>query len=111
MGDGEIDPMSDHECSNMPCMAVTFPGPFKHHDVVVHGHAVPFLTATPKEDGSIALHLDRRFVVDLDPDEVERVVPFLADCMAVALGHSCHPCSEVPEPPPRKAAVRVHSFV
>jgi hypothetical protein len=34
-------------------------------------------------------------------------VPFLADAIAVALGNTCHPCEEVPEPPPRKAAVRV----
>jgi hypothetical protein len=110
MPNRETHGMDRHEGSDMPSMAVTFPGPFKHHDVVVNGHAVPFLTATPRDDGSIALHLDRRFVVELDPDEVERVVPFLADCMAVALGHTCHPCAEVPEPPPRRAAVPVHSF-
>jgi hypothetical protein len=111
MADVEDHSMDQHECSDMPSMAVMFPGPFKHHDVVVNGHAVPFLTATPREDGSVSLHLDRRFVVDLDAAEVERIVPFIADCMAVALGHTCHPCPEVPEPPPRRMAVPVHSFV
>ena len=30
----------DHGCSDMPSMAVTFPGPFEHHDVVVNGWRV-----------------------------------------------------------------------
>lgn len=90
--------------------SVSFPGPFESHDVVVTGHAVPFLTATPRDGGVIRLHLDRRFALDLSLADAERVVPFLAECLAVAQGYTCHPCPEVPEPPPLRAAVPVHSF-
>lgn len=94
-----------------PESPVSYPGPFQRHDVVVHGHAVPFLTATPMDGGVVRLHLDRRFAVDLSPAEAERVVPFLAECFAVALGQTCHPCPEVPDPPLIRAAVPVHAFV
>jgi len=90
--------------------AVSYPGPFEQHDVVVSGHAVPFLTATPRDGGAVRLHLDRRFALDLTVAEAERVVPFMAHCLAVALGHTCHPCPEVPEPPPLRAAAPVHSL-
>jgi hypothetical protein len=94
-----------------PESSVSYPGPFQHHDVVVHGHAVPFLTATPKDGGVVRLHLDRRFAMDVSAREAERIVPFLAECFAVALGRSCHPCPDVPEPPPLRAAVPMHAFV
>ena len=73
--------------------------------------AVPFLTATPSDGGVVRLHLDRRFAVDLNAEEAERLVPFLAECFAVALGRTCHPCPEVPEPPPVQAAVPMRAFV
>jgi hypothetical protein len=92
-----------------PESSVSFPGPFEQHDVVVNGHAVPFLTATPKDEGTVRLHLDRRFAIDLTPAEAERVVPFLAECLAVAQGYTCHPCADVPEPPPLRAAVPMHA--
>jgi hypothetical protein len=89
---------------------VSYPGPFKHHDVVVNGHAVPFLRAKPKQDGGVSVQLDRRFGVDLSADEAERVIPFIAQCVAVALGQTCHPSPDVQEPPPRRAAAPVHSL-
>lgn len=89
---------------------VDFVGPFEHWDVIVNGHAVPFLTATPLSDGSVRIHLDRRFGLDLTSAQALEVVPFLADAIAVALGLTCHPCPEAPEPPPRRAAARVHSL-
>ena len=104
--------MDELDRSALPAESpVAFPGPFSHHDVVVHGHAVPFLTATPRDEGVVRLHLDRRFAVDLSTDEAERVVPFLAECFAVALGRTCHPCPDVPEPPPMRAAVPMRAFV
>lgn len=102
--------MREDDCSDLPSLRVSFPGPFRHHDVVVNGHSVPFLQATPQDGGSVRLHLDRRFALDLTAGEAERFVPFLADCFAVALGRTCHPCPELPEPPPLPAAVPVHSF-
>lgn len=93
----------------LPESPVSYPDPFQHHDAVVHGHAVLFLTAIPRDGGAVRLHLDRRFALDLSPAEAERVVPFLAQCMAVALGYTCHPSASVPEPPPIWAAAPVHA--
>ena len=70
---------------------VEFVGPFEHHEVVVHGWQVPFLNATPLPGGRIHLNLDHRLGVDLTVEEAERFVPFLADCIAVAMGYTCHP--------------------
>jgi hypothetical protein len=105
---------AEHDVDGVPDLPpespVSFPGPFRQHDVVVNGHAVPFLTATPQTSGAVRLHLDRRFAVDLTAAEAETVVPFLAQCFAVALGYTCHPSERVPEPPPLRAAVPVHAF-
>ena len=73
-----IDRISD-DLPDLPDPLVNYVGPFEFHDVVVSGHAVPFVTATPKRDGGVALHLDRRFGIDLSWDEAQRFVPFLAD--------------------------------
>jgi hypothetical protein len=89
-------------------VTVEFVGPFRHWDVIVNGHAVPFLTATPRDNGDVSIQIDRRFGIDLTAAEAEDVVPFLAEAIAVALGFTCHPCPDFPEPPLRKAAVRVH---
>ena len=70
---------------------VEFVGPFEHHDVVVNGWQVPFLTATPIPGGRVHLTLDNRMGIDLTVQEAETVVPFLADCMAVAMGFTAHP--------------------
>src|SRR4051794_20010039 len=73
---------------------VSFPGPFQHHDVVVDGRQVPFIRATPLDGGQVHLNLDRRLGVTLSADEAERVIPFLADAIAVALGFNSHPDAE-----------------
>jgi len=99
--------VEEHNLPDLPDPRVNFVGPFQSHDVIVSGHAVPFLTATPRRDDAVVLSLDRRFRIDLSWDEAQRFVPFLADAIAVALGYSCHPCEEAPEPPPRRAAARV----
>jgi hypothetical protein len=77
-----------------------FPGPFQVHEVVLHGHTVPFLRASPAPDG-VSLTLDRRLGLDLTAEEAERVIPFIADCIAVAMGYTCHPSPECPQPPTR----------
>jgi hypothetical protein len=66
-------------------------GPFTSHEVVVQGRVVPHLTAEPLSGGRIALTLDDRYDVHLSVEEADRVVPFLADCIAVASGYTCHP--------------------
>jgi hypothetical protein len=74
-----------------------FPGPFQWHEVVLHGRQVPFLRAAPI-DGGVHLVLDSRLGLDLTIEEAHRIIPFLADSIAVALGYTCHPQPECPEP-------------
>jgi hypothetical protein len=80
---------------------VDYVGPFQAHDVVVQGHVVPFLTATPMEGGMIDLTLDRRFGLTLTTADAERVIPFLAHAIAVGLGYTSHPDAERDGPNPR----------
>src|SRR4051812_5965778 len=90
------------EAAHLPSegFQVTFPGPFEHHDVVVNGWRVPFLQAHLAAD-RVRLVLDRRLAADLSLDEAERVVPFVADAIAVALGYGAHPDDDTPRPLPR----------
>lgn len=74
-----------------------FVGPFERHEVVLNGRLVPHVSSTPIEDG-VHLVLDDRLGLDLTHDEAERFIPFLADSIAVAMGYTCFPCDEVPEP-------------
>jgi hypothetical protein len=66
-------------------------GPFESHRVIVGGHRVPFLEAQPMNGGIISLTLDHRYVLDVPVADADRVIPFIADCIAVALGYTCHP--------------------
>jgi hypothetical protein len=88
----------DHECSDLPSMAVTFPGPFTHHDVVVNGWRVPFLQAQMRGEDRVLLVIDRRLGAEFSIQEAERIVPFVADAMAVALGYGAHPDDDTPRP-------------
>jgi hypothetical protein len=80
---------------------VSFPGPFEHHDVVVEGWRVPYLQAHPSDEDGITLILDRRLGVRLSTYEAERLIPFVADAIAIALGYGAHPRGERDEPPAR----------
>ena len=81
---------------------VEFPGPFTHHDVVVDGWRVPFLQAQLGGEDRVMLVLDRRLGVDLSTNEAERLVPFVADAIAIALGYGAHPRGDdTPRPPER----------
>ena len=89
---------------------VSFPGPFSHHRVVVDGWEVPLVEAELRGEDRVVLVLDRRYGVELSTDEAERVVPFLANAIAVALGFPSHPrrdaeppLSQLPNPRPRRA--------
>jgi hypothetical protein len=66
-------------------------GPVVSHEVVVDGWRVPFLQAHPRNGGRVELVLDYRYGLDLSVEEMDRVVPFLADAIAVAMGYTCHP--------------------
>ena len=90
--------MNDH-LTELPEFRVSFPGPFAHHDVVVDGWKLPLVQAQVNQDnGRILLILDHRFTLDLTAAEAERVVPFLADAVAVALGYDAHPNESDPLP-------------
>ena len=80
---------------------VEYVGPFQTTHVVYGGRQVPLLEATILNGGKISLSLDRRFGLDLTVAEAEKVVPFLAEAIAVAMGYACHPsASEEPVPLP-----------
>jgi len=66
-------------------------GPFESHRVIVGGRRVPFLEAHPVNGGKIGLILDGRFALDVPVADADRVIPFIADCIAVAMGYACHP--------------------
>ncbi len=66
-------------------------GPFESHWVLVGGRQVPFLEATPTNGGIVRLTLDQRYGLDVPVADADRVIPFIADCIAVALGYNCHP--------------------
>ena len=70
---------------------VRFVGPFSEHRVVVEGWTVPLLHAQPLDDNRIFLVLDDRLGLYLTTNEAERVIPFLADAIAVVLGYGAHP--------------------
>jgi len=93
----------------LPGSGVSFPGPLSQHDVVVNGWRVPFLHAQVHDGGRLSVVLDNRFGLELTVAEAERVVPFLADTIAVALGYDAHPTAEdevlapcAPHPKPRR---------
>jgi len=102
-----------HDCQPLAQgFRVTFPGPFQHHDVVVDGWSVPFLKASFREDNEdhIRLILDDRIGLDLSSAEAEKLMPFLADAIAVGLGYGAHPREDsmsLPERTPHAAPRRV----
>jgi hypothetical protein len=93
--------MGEHECPDLPESRVSFPGPFEHHDVVVNGWRVPFLQAHLVGEDRVMLVIDRRLGTELSVGEAERVVPFVANAIAVALGYGAHPDDSTPRPLPR----------
>jgi hypothetical protein len=95
---------------------VSFPGPFKHHEVVVDGWSVPLLHAHPsgEHDENVMLVIDDRLAATFSVEEAERFVPFLADAIAVALGYTSHPNEDAEQPlvkQPQPRPVRVQGIV
>jgi hypothetical protein len=103
--------MQEHDCSALPSVRVSFPGPFNHHDVVVDGWRVPFLQAHMPAEDRVMLVLDRRLAAEFSVDEAERLVPFVADAIAVALGHGAHPNEDTPRPLKRVPYPRIERVV
>lgn len=94
---------------------VSFPGPFSHHDVVVDGWKVPLVQSHPigEHDESVMLVLDHRIAETFSVEEAERVVPFLAHAIAIALGYTSHPNEDAEQPlikQPQPRPVRMHGI-
>ncbi len=87
-------------------MSVIYPGPFEHHDVVVNGWKVPFLEAHLQGEDRVLLVIDRRLGGEFSAQEAERVIPFVADAISVALGYGCHPRDDGDELLPRMPHAR-----
>jgi hypothetical protein len=101
--------MHEHDDA-LPQVRVRFPGPFEYHDVVVDGWSVPLLQAHPKGEDRVRLILDGRRSVELSTGEAERLIPFVADAIAMALGYGAHPRSpmeQLPERAPHMAPRRM----
>lgn len=95
------------EDAMFPASAVDFIGPIERHDVVVNGYRVPFLSAAPMIGGRVSLTLDDRFALDVDVQDADRVVTFIADCIAVAMGYTAHPRPEWNGPIARSPFVKM----
>lgn len=74
-------------------LGVEIHGPFvPEYRVTLDGYQVPYISATPCEDGRVGIVLDHRFGLP-DPvarEEFDRWLPILANAMAIAAGYSCH---------------------
>lgn len=103
--------MDDHDCATLPSLRVSFPGPFTHHDVVVNGWRVPYLHARMTTEDRVTLVIDRRLGATFSVEEAERVVPFVADAIAVAMGYGAHPDDSTPRPLPRAPYPRPERIV
>ncbi|HEX8082420.1 MAG TPA: hypothetical protein VF557_19590 [Jatrophihabitans sp.] len=80
-------------------MGVEIIGPFKSHAVVVNGYRVPYLDACPTEGGKVLLTLDNRYMIEVPVSDLDWLVQFIANCLAVGAGYTCHPGTEgAPEP-------------
>jgi hypothetical protein len=88
-------------------MTVEIIGPFKSHVVVMDGRQVPYLTATPRAGGVVGLTVDERFGLDVPVADLDRVVEFVAHCIAIASGYTAHPLPEWDGPVIRHAFPRV----
>lgn len=90
-----------HVCEPIPDFRVTFPGPVTEHAVAVENWTVPFLKAELGDEDRLRLILDERFGLELSSEEAERLVPFLAHAIAVALGYGGHPSKDMDSLPER----------
>lgn len=74
-------------------MGTEIHGPFvPEYRVTLHGYRVPYISATPCEDGRVDVVLDHRFAMPepIAREEFDRWMPILANAMAIAAGYSCH---------------------
>lgn len=85
---------------------VEFIGPFlPETKVVVDGCKVPYLSVIDHGD-SVDLICDNRLGMQTVPkEEAQKWLSFIANCMAVAAGYSCHGLNSVRKPNPFKMQI------
>jgi hypothetical protein len=90
-----------HFNKNEQRYGIEFIGPFTEEWIVTSdGYRVPKLTAIVKQDNTISLSLDHRFLVDCTKQEAEKWIWFIANAMAIGAGYSCHGENSVKDPNP-----------
>ena len=93
-----------------PPYGVRFVGPFvEEWKIQIDGYRVPHLRAilhSGANDGRVSISLDERFGIDAEQSEAAKWLPFIANCMAVAAGYSCHGENSVKDPNPYKVKMR-----
>lgn len=67
-------------------LEVELVGPFEEWVCTVGGRKVPYLAAHPQSGGKVLLTLDGRFGLEVDVADMDRVVEFVANAIAVASG-------------------------
>ena len=87
---------------------VEFIGPFEYHDIILNGRRVPFLEAIPQPGGRVHLSVDRRFGLDLSVAEADRIVPFVAHCLAIGMGYTGFPDEGQDQPVRAQMMPRTH---
>jgi len=102
--------MDDFEREFAPS-PVSYVGPFDYQDVVVNARRVPHLEAISLPGGGIHLTVDRRWAIDLSVEEAERIIPFVAHCLAVGMGYVGFPDEDMDGPVPAQPMPRVHQIV
>lgn len=56
--------------------------------IVINGYIVPHIVACHREDGSVTFRCESYALDIMFPDEAERIIDWVAHCMAVAAGYS-----------------------
>lgn len=85
---------------------VSFIGPFHEQwKVSLDGFRVPNVSAIPREDGSLALCLDERFLIEGTQEECAKWLWFVAHAMAIGAGYSCFGEGSVKDPNPFRVAM------
>lgn len=82
-------------------------GPFSAYPVEVNGWTVDLLQAMYRDDGTVEVSLDHRYMMALPSDLAAEVIEFVANAIAIARGWSCHPVSRDWTPDNDVAPVRL----
>lgn len=79
-------------------MSAEIIGPFQEHRLVVDGYRVPLVEAVEIDGGKVTFVLDKRFGFTVDAGQFEDAAWFIAQCIAVGFGASCHSREDMDTP-------------